>query len=216
MYAETEQFGGDNPTSSVYRGERAASVLEYITTCLTSLMRVMGMDLQSSMSVLEVGAGLSWMCRAAKMMDWGHLTVAQDLSAETIEECRWVDHYLVEDLLSEQGVDQYGPYDVISMTHVFEHLADPVAMLRRLRGLLSERGIIFITAPSHPADWQRGADQEIWARWSYNHVPAHLQYFTSGSFAKAAEAAGLQVALWNSNCDGGEAFEGWLRHPSTG
>ncbi len=207
IYTETEQFSG-----CPYRGERAATVLEYITSCLFSLMRSMEIDLHAPLRVLEVGAGLSWMCRAAKMVDHRHLTVAQDIVAEAVAECRWVDHYLVEDILTGCGADPHGPYDVISLTHVFEHLADPVATLRRLRDLLAPRGIVFITASHRPPGWKRGADAAGWASWSYTHVPAHIQYFSEGSFAKAAAAAGLAVGRWDDGHDGGQAFEGWLRH----
>ena len=212
MYAETAQFSEENPTSEVYRGQRAANVLEYITSSLASLMRLSGLLLTEPFRVLEVGAGLAWMCRAAKMMDWSNVTIAQDLSTETIEECRWVDQYVVEDLLKGTTVDAFGPFDVISMTHVFEHLEDPVAMLQRQRGLLSERGLIFITAPSRPPGWRRGSDLETWHSWSYHHVPAHLQYFSEGSLARAAHAANLDLVLWKEE-DGGQAFEAWLSHP---
>ncbi len=214
MYAETGQFG--EGCGCHYRGEQAAAVLEYITSCLISLMRSMGADLGTPLRVLEVGAGLAWMCRAAKMVDHQNLTVAQDLTTEAVGECRWVNHYIVEDILTSEAVDPHGPYDVISLTHVFEHLAEPVAMLKRLRALLATRGIVFITAPHRPLGWQRGADVAGWGAWSYNHVPAHIQYFSAGSFAKAAAAAGLEVSRWDEGHEGGQAFEGWLRHPGSG
>lgn len=215
MYAEAGQFGAHEGQTCAYRGERGTAVLEYTTACLVSILRFIGADLVTRFRVLEVGAGLSWMCRAAKILDWGNVTVAQDLSAEAVDECRWVDHYIVEDILTSHAVDPHGPYDVMSMTHVFEHLADPVGMLRRLAELLAPQGVLLITAPYRPVGWRRGADISLWEGWSYNHVPAHIQYFSAGSFEKAANAAGLEVVLWNDNHDGGQAFEGWLRHKSS-
>ena len=211
MYAETEQFTPDNP---IYHGERSILVLEYAASSLVNLMRGMGLGFGHRLRVLEIGAGRAWICRAAKILDWDNLTIAQDLSDETVEECRWVDHYLVEDLLTETTVDSYGPFDVVSMTHVFEHLADPIAMLKRIRGLLAPHGTIFITAPYRPAGWTRDSPKDLWGNWSYHHVPAHLQYFSSESLTKAADAAGLQVARWDDSQDGGEAFEAWLRLPT--
>lgn len=210
MYAESDQFREDTPESP-YRGERGTAVLEYITSRLVSMTQHMpGIE---KLRVLEVGAGLSWMCRAAKILGWQNLTVAQDLSSEAIEECRWVDHYVVEDIQTGRSVDPFGPFDVISMTHVFEHLADPVGMLRRLGQLLAPSGILFITAPRRPVGWQRDAPIALWRDWSYNHTPAHIQYFTGDSFARAAEAADLRVALWDDSHEDGQAFEGWLTRP---
>ncbi|MEM7349427.1 MAG: class I SAM-dependent methyltransferase [Acidobacteriota bacterium] len=210
MYAESDQFRRDTPESP-YRGEHGTAVLEYTTSRLASMVRYMGGDFSHRLRVLEVGAGLSWMCRAAKILDWEHLTVAQDLSDEAVQECRWVDHYYVEDVLEQCSVDTHGPFDVISMTHVFEHLVEPLAMLRRLAELLAAPGLIFVTAPHRPSGWQRSADVETWRTWSYNHTPAHLQYFSRGSFANAAEAAGLAVAFWDDSHEDGQAFEGWLQ-----
>ncbi len=212
MYADSEQFADKDAVASPYRGEHAIAVLEYITSQFLSLLRLRRQGTEIPVKVLEVGAGLSWMCRAAKIANWDNLTVAQDLTTEAISECRWVDHYIVEDMIEGNSFDEHGPFDVISLTHVFEHLAEPVAMLQRLAGLLSPRGVIFITAPHHPAGWKRGDAISDWEAWSYNHTPAHIQYFARGSFEKAAAAAGLEVAAWNDQHEDGQAFEGWLRH----
>ncbi len=211
MYAKSEQFGEDDGGDSLYRGTRAASVLEYTASRLMEMLRAMEVPTSAHLRILEVGAGLSWMCRAAKIVNGANFTVAQDLSSEAVAECYWVDHYVVEDIFASHAIDEHGPYDVISLTHVIEHLADPVAMLRRLEGLLSDRGMIFVTAPYRPIGWQPGTDVAEWESWSYNHIPAHIQYFSSGSFEKAAAASGLEVALWDHHQDGGQAFEGWLK-----
>ena len=44
-------------------------------------------------------------------------------------------------------VDQ-GPYGLISLFHVFEHMADPLAVMRRLHGLLDDGGLLFIEVPN--------------------------------------------------------------------
>ncbi len=211
MYAKSHQFDALDSVESPYRGPRAAMVLEYTTSRLLEILRATDIPTSTQLRVLEVGAGLSWMCRAAKIVNGQNQTVAQDLTSEAVAECQWVNHYVVEDLLTSRAIDQHGPYDIISLTHVIEHLAEPVAMLERLQGLLSDRGMIFVTAPYRPIGWQRGADVGEWESWSYNHIPAHIQYFSKGSFEKAARASGLEVALWDHHQDDGQAFEGWLR-----
>lgn len=212
MYAASLQF--EEREGSPYRGEHAASVLEYMTGRLLGVLRTQGLDTGTAFRMLEIGAGLAWMCRAAKIVSWDNTTVGQDLSDETVDECRWVDHYIVEDVLASRAVEELGPYGVISMTHVFEHLVDPVGMLERVGGLLGEGGIVFITAPSRPEGWQRSDQIDRWIDWSYHHVPAHIQYFNRASFTRAAEAAGFEVILWDGSHEGGQAFEGWLRKPT--
>ena len=214
MYVDSHQFDSAESAASPYRGEQGTAVLEYTTGRFLAMLRMMGLDTGAVVRVLEVGAGLSWMCRAAKIATWDNITVAQDLTDEAVEECRWVDRYVVEDVMTSDEITGEGPYDVISLTHVFEHLAEPVAMLERLRDLLSDRGFIFITAPHRPYGWKFGDGLAGFDGWSYNHVPAHLQYFNREAFQRAAAASGLEVALFEDHHEGGQAFEGWLRRPA--
>ena len=103
------------------------------------------------------------------------------------------------------------PYDIVSLTHVIEHLLDPVGVLRRLRQLIAPRGLVFVTAPHRPPGWKRGDGIATWREWSYTHVPAHVQYFSRGSLERAALRAGFEIELWNADQEEGQAFEAWLR-----
>src|SRR6187549_1288965 len=49
---------------------------------------------EREVAILEVGAGLAWMCRAAKARNAACVTVAQDVSPEAATRCAWVDRYL--------------------------------------------------------------------------------------------------------------------------
>ena len=103
--------------------------------------------------VLEVGSGLSWMCRAAKSANPETITIAQDISSEASPSCPWVDHFVVGSLDSRhEEIRSLGPYQLISMSHVIEHLPDPVHALRMCSNLLHRKGIVFISAPSQPWD----------------------------------------------------------------
>jgi hypothetical protein len=164
-----------------------------------------------TLRILEVGAGLSWMCRAAKVVNPANRTVAQDITSEAVPECPWVDHYHVGDITEPGALDARAPYDVISLTHVIEHLLDPVDVLKRLRQLIAPAGRIFITAPHRPLGWKRGSDLSVWRDWSYNHVPAHVQYFSCGSMNTAARRAGLELIHWSEDHEEGQAFEAYLQ-----
>ena len=204
MYAESLQF--DQET---YRGDSARASEEFYTGRFRALLRRMGRKEVDTVKVLEVGAGLSWMCLAAKKLNEKNVTVAQDISSEVVDECHWVDHYHADDLFNEE-IETQGPYDVVSMTHVIEHLVDPVGMLTRLRRLIRSDGLVFVTAPHRPTGWSNGGGIQIWRDWSYNHVPAHVQYFSRRSMEKAARDAGFHLAHWDDRQEEGHAFESWL------
>lgn len=207
MYVDHAQFG-DEYTDP----KRVDAILTYIGQCFDRLAKRQGWPGGSPVRVLEVGAGLAWMCRAAKARAAANVTVAQDVSPEAVSSCPWVDHY-VQGEVDDARVAAHGPYQVISLTHVIEHLTDPLAILARCRKVLAPDGVIFITAPHRPRDWRDG-DLEAWRRYSYNHVPAHIQYFSEGSMARLAAAIGCELAYWSHQHEGGEAFEAWLTRPA--
>jgi len=189
-----------------YNEENSRPVMEFCGERMRAVCKALGNP--ETLSVLEIGAGSAWMARAAKAIYPNAVTVAQDISGEMALKCPWVDYYLV-DSADNPELDRRGPYDVISMTHVFEHLPDPVAMLRRLRPIC--RGLIFITAPHRPEAWSGSIEE--WTKYSYNHVPGHLQYFSGHGLTMAACQAGLQVAYWDAGSENGQAFEAWLESP---
>ena len=175
------------------------------------------------MAVLEVGAGLAWMCRAAKAVNPDNVTVAEDISPEAVHKCPWVDFYILGNILDTR-MDERAPYDVISLTHVIEHLVDPEEAIRRCNDLLRQHGVIFVTAPHRPIGWRDSeTDITVWEKYSYNHVPAHIQYFSKKSMRKLSEKAGCTLDYWSHNSEEGQAFEGmaavatasrFLRRPS--
>lgn len=165
----------------------------------------------SDLAVLEIGAGRAWMCRSAKRHSTSAKTTAQDISPEASSACEWVDDYLVCDL-DDLRIDARGPFDVISITHVIEHLTDPVATIRRCKGLLADGGVIFVTAPHRPVGWKDGdSGIEAWKTYSYNHIPAHIQYFSRGSMEALAGKAGCELVYWIDRHEDGQAFEAWLQ-----
>jgi SAM-dependent methyltransferase len=206
IYLKSDQF-----TSSVYTDpERVDLINQYIFASLKRILSARSLPVGHPPSVLEVGAGRAWMCRAAKRLDNGCKTTAQDVSAEVAHECAWVDEYLVCDI-SDGRLDPLGPFDVISLTHVIEHLPDPVRAIRRCKSLLAKGGTIFITAPHRPQGWQLGKSAiSEWQKYSYNHVPAHIQYFSRESMQRLADRSGCSLCYWDDRHEDGQAFEAWL------
>lgn len=74
------------------------------------------------------------------------------------------------------------PVDLVVINHVLEHLLDPVGMLRRLAGVLSPQGRIYIDVP----------DAEAYEGINDLHI-AHLLHFTERTLRQVALAAGLSV-----------------------
>jgi 2-polyprenyl-3-methyl-5-hydroxy-6-metoxy-1,4-benzoquinol methylase len=82
-----------------------------------------------------------------------------------------------------------GPYDVIAMWQVFEHLPDPWAVLRAAAATLKDGGIVVIATPN-PESLQR----QIWGtRWTHFDAPRHLALVPLEVLRSEGEKVGLQL-----------------------
>jgi len=191
-------------------------ILKYHEANLMAMLERAGIEAHSAIRVLEPGAGYAWMSRVAKEMNAKSFTMAQDITSEVADCCPWVDRYVVEGFLETSEIDKMAPFDIVSLNHVIEHVPDPVTFLKKIKDVMSVRGTLFVAAPRRPAGWTHGSGIEKWQKYSYNHCPAHLQYFCESSMRWAAHAAGLQVVMWNEQNENGEAFDSWLTHETSG
>lgn len=89
-----------------------------------------------------------------------------------------------------------GPFDVITLNHVFEHLLAPEAALRRLRGLLAPEGRLLIRMPNT-------------GHFLFHHfarhlpqleMPRHVYLYTAANFTRLAARCGLDVESVEQEC----------------
>ena len=131
--------------------------------------------------VLDVGFGDGSFIENARSMGWR--VVGTDFDPEVVENAR------------RRGVDARlgtiesveGPFDVITMSHVIEHLHDPVSVLRGCHRLLTPGGTLWLETPNVQAVGLRrfGAD------WRGLEPPRHLVLFNRGSLVRALEESGF-------------------------
>jgi SAM-dependent methyltransferase len=84
-----------------------------------------------------------------------------------------------------------GSYDLIHLGHAFEHMAEPLKVLSRLRELLAPGGTAIIRIPV--------ADSYAWryygTQWVQLDAPRHLFLHTRASMHRLADQAGLVFAM---------------------
>jgi SAM-dependent methyltransferase len=159
-------------------------------------------------SILEIGAGLAWISQACKQRDARVRTIAQDISAECVDQCTWVDEYIVGPL---ENVPADRSFRLVSLTHVIEHLTDPGRLIAQLAGYLAPGGHAYFTAPFRPPLWQPRDGLAPWLTYGYLHVPAHISYLSRRWFERVATANGLELIHWDDSADGHQVFEAILR-----
>lgn len=141
------------------------------------------------LSVLDVGGGDGWLLSRLRALDpriRRTQVVDLDPAAEAGARERGHEYWCgrIEDF------DDPGPFDVVLLLNLIEHVADPGAVLQRLAKVLSPRGVILIKTPnvdSLDARLFRGRD------WGGYHCPRHWVLFERDGFVALAERSGLRA-----------------------
>jgi SAM-dependent methyltransferase len=109
----------------------------------------------------------------------------------------WPGVHRVGDTLAALSPDN--TYDLIVASHVIEHLADPLGVVRTMGGHLRPGGLLYVEVP-----------MEIWGRPPLQSEPlTHINFFTATSLRYLLEAAGLtvrQCRLASSRHPGGRRY----------
>lgn len=92
---------------------------------------------------------------------------------------------------ADAALRREGPFDVVALWHVVEHLPDPFATLRAVADALAPGGVAVIAAPNPQALQLR----LFGARWTHLDAPRHLFLIPIDTLVEAARAAGLEPAL---------------------
>lgn len=152
--------------------------------------------------LLDVGAGLGTFLAIAQAEGW--IVAGTEVSEIAIAHARKV--YGIDLVPGElRGDSVPGPFDVIAMWHVIEHVPDPVSTLRTCRSLLHSDGILILGLPNDASSAQavsaivrtgrRFLRREIRPRYEVLRpgVESHLSHFTPRTIRQALAEAGLDV-----------------------
>jgi ubiquinone/menaquinone biosynthesis C-methylase UbiE len=154
---------------------------------LIGKLRLRTLEGRSSGRLLDVGSGKGHFLDAARRAGW--TVTGLEYSEAAAKEGRR--RYGVDTIIGDwASAPLEGPYDVISMWHVLEHLDDPREALRRARALIAPDGLLVVSVPnsaSLQARLFRGT-------WFHLDLPRHLYHFTPRALRQLVESAGFEVA----------------------
>jgi len=101
-------------------------------------------------------------------------------------------------------------FALIFLSHVIEHVPDPVGTIARLTSLLEPGGVIYLETPNVGA-----LDARVWGQeWGLIHYPRHLSLFDRVTIRRLLGSAGLEVLEVTSeinSCGWALSIQGALR-----
>jgi SAM-dependent methyltransferase len=141
--------------------------------------------LPSGGSLLEIGAAGGDLL--ARLRVYGYRVRGVEVSAAGCALAREkgldVFHGTVEEFETDER------FDMVFMSHVIEHVLDPVATVTRIRGLLTEGGVLYVETPNVGSP-----DARLWRRhWGLLHYPRHLYLFDRATLRRLLETGGFLV-----------------------
>ena len=130
--------------------------------------------------VLDIGFGDAGFMENARAMGWQ--VVGTDFDPQVVESARRRGFQVHLGTIDE--VD--GPFEVITMSHVIEHVHDPVSVLRACHRLLAPGGILWLETPNIKAAGLR----RFGRHWRGLEPPRHLVLFNRKSLECALAKTG--------------------------
>lgn len=134
--------------------------------------------------LLDVGCGNGEFLALARLSGWDVVGVDFDPNAVTVARSRGLD-------VRQGSVDVLDPeketFDGITLSHVIEHVHDPLAVLRRCHALLKPGGWIWLETPNIESP----GHQRYRSDWRGLEPPRHLVLFSRDSLFRTLVQAGF-------------------------
>jgi 2-polyprenyl-3-methyl-5-hydroxy-6-metoxy-1,4-benzoquinol methylase len=149
--------------------------------------RLMFIGEEEPATLLDVGCGDGGFLSQMSRRGWSVAGV--DFDATAVARARELHGLDVEVATPESLVASGRKYAVVTVSHVIEHVPDPVEFLRQCGRLLHRGGRIILRTPNSESFGHR-----IYGRaWRGLEPPRHLQLFNRSSLSACAGKAGLTV-----------------------
>jgi 2-polyprenyl-3-methyl-5-hydroxy-6-metoxy-1,4-benzoquinol methylase len=178
------QFGYDAPTIKPWEifGGRLLACLPHRRAAFDA--SVMWLPATPGGKVLEIGCGNGNLLNHLATLGWQVQGVEPDRKAAEI-----ATHRNLPVMCGELSEHSFAPqsFDAIIMSHVIEHIGDPITLLKICRQLLKPGGRLIILTPNLHALGHRWFGRD----WLHLDPPRHLNLFTQESMATACRMSGF-------------------------
>ncbi len=151
-----------------------------------------GGALRPGSRVLDVGAGTGGAVMALRQAGhdaWGVEPSGRAVQAAQAHGNPWLVRGALEEAVAGGGLPA-GPWDLVRMSQVLEHVPDPVGTLALVRGLMARGGRLVVGVPNIRSLAGRMTN----GSWDGLEVPRHLVHYDRDSLRWVLGLAGFRVA----------------------
>ena len=138
--------------------------------------------------LLDVGCGSGLFLERMRGFGWQVVGVEPDAAAANATVKRLGDDTLVVTHVDDPALASES-FDAVTLSHVIEHVPDPVGTLRKCRDLLAPTGTLVCVTPNSRSLGARS----FGASWLHWDPPRHLNVFDHASLEQAFRDAGFGV-----------------------
>jgi SAM-dependent methyltransferase len=177
-----DRYSCHEASGSASSGAKADYILRRVTKYLPS---------NAPRTLLDYGAGGGGFLTVARDRDW--LARGFEPGKRGLETCRQAGLDVTDSL---SGLPE-GEFGLVTLHHVFEHLANPIEALDGIRRLLSPDGRLYVEVPNAHSLRSRLAMPSLSRRFAvderYRAYPIHLMYYSDGTLRKMFAKAGWVI-----------------------
>lgn len=137
--------------------------------------------------LLDIGCGNGTFLSRMREAGWEVIGIEPDPMAARRAQARYGINVVAGSLEDAKLPDS--SFDAISLSHVIEHVHDPITLLAACRRILKPRGLVTVLTPNV----QSLGHNAFASCWFALEPPRHLWLFSANSLRACCEKAGLQV-----------------------
>lgn len=180
-------------TSTTYQNVYSEEEMNYINGKINQKAAIVDSYIKGKGKLLDVGCGegfvmnffarKGWDVLGFDFSDFGLMRFNSHLS----------NNFIKGDVYSllEQEIKSGNKYELIWLGNVLEHVLDPVDLMKQLRGLLADNGLLVITVPNDGSEYQKLLIEKSYvSRNWWVAIPDHISYFDYNGLLNISEHTG--------------------------
>jgi len=146
-------------------------------------------DDKEHVDLLDVGCGDGWMLDLYKSADPQRVrTYGVDFDQRVCDVAESFGHKTFCTRFEEYDREQR--FDIVNLSHVIEHVSDPMAVARKAIEVLRPGGLLVMETPNTDTWDCRISEKGAWGAY---HIPRHWNFYNPDSMRRLGEQAGFKL-----------------------